>query len=273
VLHVLCTLTPWPNTTCKLLNTSLLVYCQGYFANMPGWLIPDEFNETEVDYLAWVASTDQKSQLCPVFDINFECARHFPLCMNDTGVVYVMGMCTTSCLEAEQDDQALCQNLDISTICTDPSFFDTPPDCLEFTMNLPQPSTTWKIVLIVVLSVVAFLILASLAVGYIRAKLWNPNRDPHDFEDERREAERQQKEKEKAHKQGEAYADLDNARAVEEGAPGPRRWTSAQEAREAALARTKQAEADRAAATEMVEFPNDETVEEGVVQVDDAKKA
>jgi len=228
--------TPWPNESCKVVDLSALFYCRDTLAAMTGHLIPESFNETQQDLDAHQAVFDFR--VCPAFNLEFQCVTHFPRCINKSDSIYVIGMCTTSCLNAKRYQGGYCEVLDIDTICSNKKYFDPLPDCDSFNVDTNQPDQTWQYILGGVLGAFGLIALMSLLIGVIRAKRYKPDDDPVDFEDERHEAERVSKLREKATKLGSEYVDLD----VQLPADLPtRRWTSAQEARDAAATRQRQA--------------------------------
>jgi len=177
-------------------------------------------------------------RICPAFNIEFQCLTHFPRCINKSDSIYVIGMCSTSCLTAKNYQGGYCENLDIDAICSNRKYFDPPPDCDPFKVDINQPDATWQYILGGVLGAFGLLALLSLFIGFVRAKRFKPDDDPVDFEDERHEAERLSKLREKAAKLGSEYVDLDVQTPTE---LPTRRWTSAQDARDAAATRQRQA--------------------------------
>lgn len=232
---VLAALVPWPNETCKSVNVSALTYCKNTIAATAGRLIPASWDEEEADIAAHQGVFDLRA--CPAFDIQFQCAVYFPRCDNRSGETYVVGMCRETCLRAKRYEGAFCDSLDIDAICSNSQYFDPLPDCDDFAVATNQPSETWKIILGAVLGSLGFIVLLSLCIGFVRAKLYKPEFDTNlDFEDERKEAQRVKKIQEKAARQGEDYVDVEAATAT----PTTRsQWTSAQEARDAAVARQR----------------------------------
>jgi len=217
---------------------------------MIGHRIPESFNESHLDELAH--EEQYALRACPAFTIEFQCVKNFPRCVNTSDATYVLGMCTESCLQAKRYQGGFCAAIDIDAICADKEFFDPPPDCVPFAVDTNQPDEAWKLFLGAVLGSFGLIALCSIIIGYARAKLYKPDKDAHDFEDERREAERINKLKEKAAKHGEEYTDLD-VQAI--AAPSTRRWTSAQEARE--VAATRQRQATLGSEQELTEFGTD----------------
>jgi len=235
---------------------------------MKGLFIPASFNETQLDELAHLTTFSLRA--CPAFGIEFQCVKLFPHCINISASAYVIGMCTQSCLAAKQDKEGFCQALDIDDICSDPTYFSPGPDCTAYTMEINQSVSTWNTILAVVLGSCGFIMLLSLLVGYLRTKFYKPQDDPHDFEDERIEAERMAKLKEKSGKQGGQYSNLDDSMefVCQDGSPTTRRWTSAQEAREAALARERARQSSQASfrmEQELVEMPQPDTGDKPII--------
>lgn len=234
-----------------MLNYSALVNCAPYVSqnlSIPthsqmqtsniSWLA---FNESEQDALAKSdVDAARKAGMCPLYNLNFFCNMRFFRCRsvirsNNNNWTYVDGMCKSDCLKVPLGASGLCQNVDPAASC---SWADPPPNCVPFDNDSEHDNSTSSVVLAAVLGSLGGFLLLSLLFGYLKNQYWKSKlqKEDCDFVDEVKEKMATEKSAAERQKQGEKYANLDDAASDVPAASG-RRLTTAQDARKALAAR------------------------------------
>jgi len=196
---------------CRPVNFSLVSHCTPY---IPGniW-IPQDYNESEADVLAYDASQLPSTDQCPFFsNLFYQCNKYFIHCLNGSAVgtnATVEGMCNTVCYRSQTGDQ--CDNYDVKPECGNLNLYDPPPFCYDIPYGLVGTNNKWQYILGGIVAGLGVIIACGLLYQWIKKITWRP--DPHapiEFEDEKGKLEKEQK-------AGQNYQDLNVAKPFNSG--------------------------------------------------------
>jgi len=180
----------YSNITCVLPNASLMFSCYPYVT----YLVPSNYDQYQEDQMALSSSLDNGQ--CPYYSpITYQCRKHFPPCTesptSNGTVATLVKLCTTSCYSASTWMNGLCQRFSseyFTEECTEDMYYSNtqPPVCALTTAPDVVQAWWWKMILVGILGLIAFLLLGSYLRTRLRERMTPEDLDREDEQRQRR---------------------------------------------------------------------------------------